>query len=408
MVISLLGLDEQGIFMSSHEIYRGGGNRDLQFERQIQSEENIKTWLAEVLDGQMYNQDTYFFDGNDLFAGDGSTLRGVFEDGLEQARILEEENDCFTFESRRRELEMEEYELMLEMAKGNMPNTMIVISDFPTELADLDEDLGGYNVARKQTMLRVITRDDDGGVTARSQSLDRSHRPSLEAIYDSCEQDVQPGELLGQRIHINLESQKDRDDLIHNLRRIYDYSLSEEYGGHWYAGRINELDSTTQNTLDFVESQSDILQHIKYQYGALDFFDDSDKRILAGIAATICDRYEQSLRIEKNQSQHSSEQALVVAPIPINLESEIWISTQKAINEGKTFSGCGSSLSLGESSQAEGSLSDLGYGNSIDKESMQSDQYGSLTFKCQKGHLNTRPRGKLIDCCKTCGIDVSC
>lgn len=36
------------------------------------------------------------------------------------------------------------------------------------------------------------------------------------------------------------------------------------------------------------------------------------------------------------------------------------------------------------------------------------DQYGSLTFKCQKGHTNKRPRNKLIDKCKTCGVSVRC
>jgi len=36
------------------------------------------------------------------------------------------------------------------------------------------------------------------------------------------------------------------------------------------------------------------------------------------------------------------------------------------------------------------------------------DKYGSLTFKCQKGHSNTRPRDRLIGNCKTCGISVKC
>jgi hypothetical protein len=37
-----------------------------------------------------------------------------------------------------------------------------------------------------------------------------------------------------------------------------------------------------------------------------------------------------------------------------------------------------------------------------------SDQFGSLKFKCKNGHENTRPRGKLIDCCKKCGVSVKC
>ncbi len=38
----------------------------------------------------------------------------------------------------------------------------------------------------------------------------------------------------------------------------------------------------------------------------------------------------------------------------------------------------------------------------------ESDQYGSLHFYCQRGHRNTRPRGKLIPTCKHCGVSVAC
>ncbi len=36
------------------------------------------------------------------------------------------------------------------------------------------------------------------------------------------------------------------------------------------------------------------------------------------------------------------------------------------------------------------------------------DKYGSLTFKCPKGHTNRRPRNKLISHCTTCGVSVKC
>lgn len=38
----------------------------------------------------------------------------------------------------------------------------------------------------------------------------------------------------------------------------------------------------------------------------------------------------------------------------------------------------------------------------------ESDQFGSLSFRCQRGHRNTRPRGKLIPNCMHCGISVGC
>lgn len=50
----------------------------------------------------------------------------------------------------------------------------------------------------------------------------------------------------------------------------------------------------------------------------------------------------------------------------------------------------------------------LAIGSSEKLSTSGEDQYGSLTFKCQKGHLNTRPKGKLIPNCKVCGVSVKC
>lgn len=38
----------------------------------------------------------------------------------------------------------------------------------------------------------------------------------------------------------------------------------------------------------------------------------------------------------------------------------------------------------------------------------EEDRYGSLIFKCPKGHTNRRPRNRLIPRCKTCGTSVKC
>lgn len=43
-----------------------------------------------------------------------------------------------------------------------------------------------------------------------------------------------------------------------------------------------------------------------------------------------------------------------------------------------------------------------------EKSSDEHDRFGSLTFLCRKGHRNTRPRGKLISHCRTCGDSVKC
>lgn len=62
----------------------------------------------------------------------------------------------------------------------------------------------------------------------------------------------------------------------------------------------------------------------------------------------------------------------------------------------------------GVSRQSEIDISALGDGNENLGSKSDEDRYGSLTFKCPKGHANRRPRNKLIPHCKTCGISVKC
>jgi hypothetical protein len=42
------------------------------------------------------------------------------------------------------------------------------------------------------------------------------------------------------------------------------------------------------------------------------------------------------------------------------------------------------------------------------KNEAEEDKYGPLSFYCPKGHLNTRPKNRLIERCKVCNISVSC
>lgn len=54
------------------------------------------------------------------------------------------------------------------------------------------------------------------------------------------------------------------------------------------------------------------------------------------------------------------------------------------------------------------SLSSIGGSETIANIVFGDDEFGSLDFECSKGHPNTRPRGKLIPNCRTCGESVAC
>jgi len=364
--------------------------KEYQVDERLSRVDDTNTWLAEVLDGNMRSEFTYTFNGEDLIARDGRPLGPVFEKAIIDAEENIKLQPGTEFEVRRRKIEMEEYKDMIAMARGDGPNTMVVISDFPPELMGADRDQGGYNVTRRQTMLRVITRQENGNITMTSQSLDGSNRTALEAIYNFLGERPMWGELLGQRVKQNLDFPF-RRDLTDSLTRVYDNSLQMQYGGEWYAGR-NPVDY--RNTFDFAQHQTDLLDI--YLAGIQD--DDAKFKLAAAITA----RFEQQPEAYSELYKSAPSGRSCLSPI---LEMEI--QGRIAAQAGKTFSGCGGSVSMEFSADTE--LNQLGYGDNDKKNEIgANDKFGPLTFQCQRGHTNKRPPGKLIECCKTCGINVKC
>lgn len=361
------------------------------YDRERREYDNITTWLSEVLDGQMRTTFEYDFDGHELYGRDGGALRPIFKTAIQDAEQLAARNSKMSFEVRRRYIEAEELEDMYAMARGELPNTMVVVSDFPPELLDATEDIGGYNAKRKQTMMRVITKGEDGKIRMQSQSLDRSDRRSLEEIYGYFGIKPEAGELLSQRIHIDLPAEE-QEFLVDWVTDVYDRSMASQYGGEWYGGRTP---SEVLNTYDFVLAQDDLVKAFVSQSAINPEVAES---LRYGLAAAIDKRF-------KNRHQTNPSQAKIYTPDNIHAFSEMWLAGQEAKMAGKTFSGCGLSINAtNDQLSSEEQLSELGYGNKSGE-----DRYGSLTFKCpKKGCLNTRPHGKLIEKCQKCGADVSC
>ncbi len=359
------------------------------YDRELRLHNDMTTWLAETLDGSMRTQFDYWFDGKELYAEDSSGLKEVFEDALDEAKNLP---DDLSFEVRRRNYELEEYADMLEMAKGNLPNTMIVISDFPHELMHYTKDVGGYNVTRKQTMLRVITKTKDGQIKMVSQSLDGSNRQALDGLYDYLGVEApKDGELLPQRIFVELDSVS-QEFLPDNLTRQYDLSLEGQTGKKHYAGIAGEK---KRDTYDFVRDQQDLLDFFTREVETIS--DDDELRYY--VAAAIAERYAQkTIELSSSYVNRSLTHAEHIAH-QLALAIAVGQAGQRALNSGKTFSGCGGSLS-----GAKKEMNALGYGNqsqennNSDDDDMDSDSYGPLEFVCSNGHRNRRPRGKLIDC----------
>lgn len=354
-----------------------------EFDRYLRTYNDVTTWLAETLDGSMRTPFEYQFDGQELYADDGSALGHIFEDSIRDAAVLAARDPVLAFEQRRRGHELDEYHDMLAMARGELPNTMVVISDFPPELMDAREDVGGYNISRKQTMLRVLTWQN-GRLQMFSQSLDGSNRQALEAIYTQFDVTPRAGELLGQRIHADL-APDDQAYLTDRLTGVYDRSLAAQMGGAWYAGR----QEVQHDTYKFVISQHQLIDYF-VQAEMRGNLHNEDKY---NAAALLSKRFEAYKRPEI--TIHEAD--VLIAGMGRNLEWELHAAGQEAREVGKVFSGCGSSVAAAQQ------LAEAGYGNMDVK-----DGAGSLEFTCKKGHPNRRPYGQLISRCVHCGDDVSC
>lgn len=383
-----------------------------QFDRELRTRTDAETWLAETLHGSMRSSFEFQYDGAELRGEDGGALDEIFDDAIRAARVIAQKEPRLMFELRRRIIEREELEDMYRLAADELPggaNTMVVVSDYPPELMGSNEHIGGYNGDRKQTMLRVVTRQIDGSLRMVTQSLDGSNRQALHALYNAVGDQPEAGELLEQRRYLTLTSDE-QEQLPDNLRDVYDSSLERQHGGAWHAGIEKDPQLPEINTLDFVRTQHDLIDW----FSQLKLNDPAEaEKQRYNLTATMTARFKryqrQLTKTSLNQTEYQNYQ--VVQPDRIadalyhqDLYSELQHEGASASRRGDVFSGCGGSIGPGES-VLEGQLGEAGYGN---KSQVGTDKFGSLQFECPKGHKNIRPRNQLIECCKTCGVSVKC
>jgi hypothetical protein len=362
---------------------------------------DTETWCAEMLHGSMQTSFSYRYNGYELIAEDNGELGVIFDDAIAEAQIIAERQPNLLFELRRRLIEQSEYEDMLKMASGELPNTMVVISDFPLELMGASEDVGGYNTDRQQTMLRVITKEADGNIRMTTQSLDGSNRQALEAIYGQFGYQAHPGELLGQRMYLDVPQQW-QGNVVGHVTDYYDASLTEQFGGEWHAGiRQSTTTKSQRNTYEFARAQTDLIdwfaeQKLANPHGA--------ERLRYQLAATMTERYEnQHSRTKFNKTLESfGYGGSFFEPISQDqLFREIDRATTSATTQQRTFSGCGASVSSEIGSKE---LNESGFGNKATAETKYSFNKKMYCVVCQappKGEEGKKD-------CGPCGICRGC
>lgn len=359
--------------------------------RQIHKERRLfndtATWLAESLNGSMCTEFTYFYVAGDICAEDGGSMEKVFADSIQAAENLPAN---LGFEWRRRKHEMDEFYEMQIMMERDSFNTMVVVSDYPPELMDSNQSIGGYNGQRKQTMLRIITKTSDNELKIQTQSLDLSDRAGLERMYGVFGIKPAEGELLGQRIHLSL-SNKQQDDLMDYLTDTYDQSLGNKFGGQWHAGQRGD----SRETFQFVVQQANLIEHYTDQVSKIG----ENPDLLRAIAATMKYRYENRHNIEHSMNggyvldNHSS----------VSIQQEILQADIRARSSGVTFDGCGMSLG-GEPQDIDSQTGLLGYGNKSDQKTSYKFDKKMYCVVCQAPPKTD----ELKKMCGPCGICKGC
>jgi hypothetical protein len=351
---------------------------DQELDQSLRYADDTETWMAEMLYGSMRTSFDFNYDygGSVLRSKDGGSMDDVFDDAIENAQLIVHRNPSLLFELRRRLIERGELDDMQAMAKGELynedgeqVNTIVVISDFPPELMEATEDVGGYNAGRKQAMLRVITRESSGEVRVVTQSLDGSNREALEAVSLAVGKKPEEGELLSQRAHLNVRSEL-RPKLVDNLTDTYDQALAKQKGGSWHAG-IHQPDQRAYvNTYEFARSQTDLIDWFAQEKVADPV---KAEKLRFKLAATAQARYERFIAGQSEQEvvpDSVTPQSFVnvrrIATSYRNLQHELFREGQRAAARGITFSGCG--VTVNSESSADGSmvgaeLKALGYGN---------------------------------------------
>jgi hypothetical protein len=352
--------------------------------------DDAATLCAEILDGSMRTPFEFQFDGEELYGRDGRPLGPIFDDAIPAAKQEALKDPKMNFEVSRRETEKEENKMMYSMMRGELPNTIIVVSEFPEELRDETEDVGGYNVTRQQAMVRVITREPNGTLKIVSQTLDKSDREGLEAIYALFGEAPEEGSLLGQRIHRDLTPEQQKD-MANRVTYAYDSKLAEKYGGEWYAGR-QPKDET--NTYDFVRAQSDLLD----TFAQMAIRTGKVEESLYGLAAAMSSRFK-----NRNQEGRFIPSSEFHAKGDASLEMQL--AAETAWRERRIFSGCGLTMTgdgFDENDMtSEEQLEELGYGG-------KSEVMKCVNCpECGTFHDEVKPKnGKY--CCKNpdCGYTV--
>jgi hypothetical protein len=226
---------------------------------------------------------------------------------------------------------------------------------------------------------------ENGTVVLESQTVDRSYEPAFAAVLERSATD----------------GKVDMDDLV----AVYDDVLAQRDGGEFYAGRRGA--ERFENVWETLLQQRDLIEYFLAKLEAIAHqpldgaaLEVAAKRHVYGVWAAFKRRINGEVSATEYRPEARSITGLAW------LEQEVRQAFAQFAAAGQVMVGCGGAIAMlrGEEDilSADGSdVFDAIFGT-------REDKYGSLSFRCSKGHHNIRPFGKLIERCQTCQVSVRC
>lgn len=257
----------------------------------------------------------------------------------------------------------------------------------------------GFRPERQMGFLYQAVCGEDGAVTLHSQTVDRSNTAAFSAV----------------RHRVEIEPNVDLDDLTTD----YDQALTTQLGGQFYAGRRGA--EREENAWKEITQQHDLVQYLLdgiEKIAKLNIpnsaLETKAKQHVYGVWAAFKQRLDSGETLHNGVRQQAAalqlgaNRGLGIMIEQTQLVQEVFTAYNQFAASGKMLVGCGGAIRVDAAGQSMMSADSEDVFGSIFGSDSKEDKYGSLQFKCQKGHGNTRPYGKLIPRCTTCGISVAC
>lgn len=237
----------------------------------------------------------------------------------------------------------------------------------------------GFQPKRRMGFLYQAERSFNGDLVLTTVSVDNSDEEAFTAAMQAA----------------------DNENDITAGRKAYDEYLGLKHGRKFTAGRLKENE---ENAWEIIEKQRDLVTFYFDQLENLarnpvlnrQELERQKKRLTYSFWAAIKERMDAPKRGVIGGGTDN---------IPrLTIAQEMTQAYTRLQAKGEVLFGCGGAISAEDPliGADTASVFDSIFGKP------QGDKYGSLKFKCPRGHENTRPRNKLIEKCKTCGTSVIC